>query len=181
MPLPTILNALGRQLSMKLKLLVTAIAFILMIAPSLAEDKVDILGVSAGMPAAELQRVIQSSGWQHCGRDSMGFFRCNTGDHGDILFVISDALPDRPVLAIRIFFRSGDTPENVVAAVSKQFGKQPNNQSNGNFRWALSNGSELLLEEGSSYVLTLSSRTLIEANKKAQQEAAAAKNPTPKF
>lgn len=165
-----------------------------------AEQKLDVLGLSAGMPSSAVANLIRTKGWRCQNRNDpvMGkaadpitgdfAFTCDTSA-GQLNFTLAGSLSDTPLSWLRLFFTTAEKPASVARSISEQYGKEATKTSDrsGNqvgYRWKLDNDSLLQLSgspDATSYMLELSSTAIQEDNAKAKAAKDIARNPTPKF
>lgn len=165
-----------------------------------AEQKLDILGLSVGMPSGAIASLIRAKGWR-CKNlndpvigkapDPMTgdfAFSCDTSA-GQLNFTLAGSLSDTPLFWLRLFFMTAETPDSVARSISEQYGKEatmmPDRSGNQvGYRWKLENGSLLQLSrspDATFYMLELSSASIQEDNAKAKAAKDIARSPTPKF
>jgi hypothetical protein len=147
-------------------------------------DAIDVLGVSMGMPVAELQQVIQKNGWS-CKQVNVTFYSgysCqpqaaeNSGVR-EIKIQTTKFLTNVPVDRMIVLF---STAENPIPGLIKKFGR-PLISHGADGYWKLSDGSELTLESGGTdHVLKLEKQELISADSDAERKQSAPYS-TPKF
>jgi hypothetical protein len=163
--------------NLKLGLITFVATSLSLLGPALAADKVDILGISTGMPYEEVKQLMQAKGWSYDVQAKV----YRTKESQEITLQFAPALPNQPLKWMRVQFSTGESDNNVIASLSEQFG-QPRTQIACCAFWRLTNGSDLeLASDGMARTLDLSSRALHDANEMAAREQAAAKNPMPKF
>jgi hypothetical protein len=167
---------------MTFKFVVGALTYLSLVGPSLgAGKKVDVFGITTGMPMEAVATLGSDRGWL-CKANEYPLaisFDCIAKESQKISLTFANALPAMPLVEmVATFSAVGKT--NVIAALSEQYG--PPRQGSG--YWNLGNGAELQLQNEvneRTFYLELSNETLRLANVKAVEKKDAAKNPTLKF
>lgn len=165
-----------------------------------AEQKLDILGLYAGMPSGEIASLLRTKGWRCQNKNDpvMGkaadpitgdfYFSCDTS-LGQLDFRLAGSLSDTPIFWVRLMFATAEKPDIVARSISQQFGKEGTAATDraGNstgYQWKLENGSVLQLSGtpyATSYMLELRSAAIQDDNAKAKAAKDLARSPTPKF
>jgi hypothetical protein len=164
---------------LKVGWIVFAAAYLFLLGPGLAADKVDLLGVSIGMSFDDVKKLAQAKDWSSLAKYSV----YRTKESQKITLQFSPALPNQPLISMKLEFSTDEPDDNVVASLSEQFGA-PTWQDSGYARWILRDGSELSLGKhriGNTRTLDMSNHMLLNASGRATREQAADKNPMPKF
>jgi hypothetical protein len=161
--------------------------------PASAEDtKTDVFGIYAGMPRADVNKLIETNKWS-CSPGYLRFadFYCTirSGQTTSSMNIYTALeIPGHPIKGIRLFVTSAEPLEAVMESISKQYGKQPSvlHQQKGSnmYRWGLGNGSilDVSVPYGmDKYMMDLYSPSIMEQNQKNEREKELIQNPTPKF
>jgi hypothetical protein len=161
------------------------------------EGKRDIRGFSIGMSAAQLQDNIQKGNWKcYPGNLDHGFRQtrtCSTQEGnlitGNVILVFASLLPEKPLMWVRLNFRTGATLDATIASMSEQYGSKPTwKTENGNryeFHWQLRDGSDLIYNPPvpglDSFTLDLVGGSILSQELTAEAALTTARNPPPKF
>lgn len=158
------------------------------------EQKLDVLGLFAGMPSGAIASLLRTKGWRCQNRNdpvmgkaadpTTGDFAFSCDALGQLDFNLAGSLNDTPLYRVRLFFNTAEKLDNVARSVSEQYGKEATITSDPSvsYRWQLDNGSLLQLSGSpGGYMLELGSAAIKEANAKAKAAKDIARNPTPKF
>jgi len=183
---------------MRTLLVVASTIAVAFLSPARADQKVDVLGLSAGMPSDAVTNVVKEKGWT-CRNTNAPMspiapdpdtgdisFSCNTST-GQLNLMLAGSLSERPLAYLRLFFNSADNIANVSESISKQYGVDSTVSSNGGllgqgYSWKLNNGSVLeMFYVSDKYMLNLYSKSILEQNLKAKAAKVLARHPAPKF
>jgi hypothetical protein len=97
-----------KGMTMKVKLTLFSLIYLCTVTTGRAADPVDLMGISAGMPLAELKQLLQAKKWP-CEQVSETVFHCSVQaaegtSTQDVRIQFANALPNMPVVAMKVTF-----------------------------------------------------------------------------
>ena len=129
---------------------------------SAGASKIDLFGITTGMSYSQFGAAIGNSGWK-CNNDGWSAI-CYRPDHTQVT-VTGTANSAWTVKQVRVFLKTADTAEHVVASISEQYGQRAV-RSGAEHKWQLSDGSTLSLWIGEFMTLDLFNQKIIDADEK---------------